>query len=440
MGVTPELVFISYSHKDKRWLDRLLVHLKPLEQAAKILPWADTRIPTGEDWRTEIERSLAEAKVAVLLVSADFLASDFITSNELPALLAAEKERGLVILPIILGHCRYMQTPTLSSLQSLNPPTRPLSSLNKDKCDKYLAELSIQIEGVVRRNAMVSEGRGTKKSPYSIQSVEPMPLIGGGGSTRTTPVKFAEVVSSPVGEDVSIFAEQGNQWALIIGTPPKGLSRAGEIDIEVIDAIDVLDWFWSPDVYGLTPDGQTFCYLGEAATSENISWAFQEIEKNIQDGDSLLFYYSGHATKLSDPKIPSPGELLLNDAFKGGKWATVTKKTRGILPADSLIEWCNKLRAAKVVCIMDTGGSPCYEAAGSLKEGRYLISSLNGWNVGRNGWLTWHVRRTLQKFGRGATVAQLYEILRQADSLSDDPMYVYLRGCDITRVPQDATR
>jgi hypothetical protein len=429
MGLTSELVFISYCHKDKRWLDRLLVHLKPLEQAGKIIPWADERIQTGEDWKTEIENSLAEAKVAVLLVSADFLASDFIASNELPVILAAAKERGLVVLPIILSPCRYRETSTLSSLQSLNPPEKSLLSMGKAKREQYLVELSIQIEGVLPRTAAEPVAKDTKESLHSIQSVEPMPAESG-GYTRSSS-RLAEVVSSPVGEDVSIFAEQGNQWALIIGTQPKHLTRAGEIDIEVIDAIDVLDWFWSPDVYGLIPYERTFCYLGEMATTENISWAFQEIEKNIQDGDSLLFYYSGHATKLSDPKVPDPGELILYDAFKGGKWGTVTKKTRGILPTVSLIEWCNKLCAAKVVCIMDSGGSPCYEAAALLKEGRYLISSLNSRVSGRNGWLTWHVRRTLQKFGRRATVAQLYDILKQADSLSKEPMHVYLRGCDI---------
>lgn len=430
MGLTPELVFISYCHKDKRWLDRLLVHLKPLEQAGKIIPWADTRIRAGEDWRTEIENSLTESKVAVLLVSADFLASDFITSNELPVILAGAKERGLVILPIIVSPCRYKETPTLSSLQSLNPPTQTLSSLRRDKCEQYLVELSIQIEGVLPRNATASVVRDTKKSPHSIQSVEPMPPEGGSYYVRSMAGELTGVISSSAGEDVSIFAEQGNQWALIIGTQPKFLCRAGDsIPIEVIDAIDVLDWFWSPDVYGLIPYEQTFCYLGEVAISESISWAFQEIEKNIQDGDSLLFYYSGHATKYSGPKVPGPGELILYDA--PDREATVTKKTRGLIPAVSLIEWCNKLRAAKVVCIMDSGGYPCYEAAGLLKGGRYLISSLNSKSYGRNGWLTWHVRRTLQKFGRNTTVAQLYDVLLRAESLSDKPMYVYLRGCDI---------
>ena len=80
-------VFISYSHSDREYLDRLLVHLKPLEKDGRIDLWVDTRLRAGDRWKKEIEKALNRANVAVLLVSADFLASDFITDNELPPLL-----------------------------------------------------------------------------------------------------------------------------------------------------------------------------------------------------------------------------------------------------------------------------------------------------------------------------------------------------------------
>ena len=69
------------------------------------------------------------AKVAVLLVSADFLASDFIVDNELPPLLAAAELKGAVILSVIVSSCRFKQTETLSQFQVVNPPTQPLNLL-----------------------------------------------------------------------------------------------------------------------------------------------------------------------------------------------------------------------------------------------------------------------------------------------------------------------
>jgi hypothetical protein len=68
-------VFVSYSHNDAEFLDRLLVHLKPLEKEGLLDLWVDTRLRAGDKWKKEIEKALQRATVAVLLVSADFLAS-----------------------------------------------------------------------------------------------------------------------------------------------------------------------------------------------------------------------------------------------------------------------------------------------------------------------------------------------------------------------------
>src|SRR5947208_1081832 len=96
-------IFISYSHQDRRWLERLRVHLRPLEREGTAELWDDTRIASGSRWKDEIRQALAAAKVAVLLVSADFLASDFIATDELPPLLASAESAGVVILPVIIS-------------------------------------------------------------------------------------------------------------------------------------------------------------------------------------------------------------------------------------------------------------------------------------------------------------------------------------------------
>lgn len=93
------MVFVSYSRADAACLERLRVHLRPLQRESAIAYWDDGSIVAGERWRDRIEAALARARVAVLLVSADFLASDFVVQSELPVLLAAAEERGTSILP-----------------------------------------------------------------------------------------------------------------------------------------------------------------------------------------------------------------------------------------------------------------------------------------------------------------------------------------------------
>ena len=80
-------IFISYSHKDSLHLDRLNKHLSPMEREGLVDAWSDQKIQSGDKWREKIEQALAHAKIGVLLISADFLASSFITKVELPALL-----------------------------------------------------------------------------------------------------------------------------------------------------------------------------------------------------------------------------------------------------------------------------------------------------------------------------------------------------------------
>jgi len=150
---TLNTVFLSYSHKDREYLERALVHLKPLERRGIIDAWADTRLQAGDKWRTEIEAALTRARAAVLLVSADFLASDFIVDNELPPLLEQAEKRGTKIIPLVLRPCRFARDESLRSFQALNDPARPIAQLPREEQEAYFDKLSAYVERLFPRTA-----------------------------------------------------------------------------------------------------------------------------------------------------------------------------------------------------------------------------------------------------------------------------------------------
>ncbi len=119
-------VFISYSHKDEQYLERLRIHLKPLEKEGIINVWDDTKIKVGDKWKEEILKALSESAIAILIISADFMNSDFITENELPIILEKAEKEGTRILPVILSPCRFLRDRHLSQFQSLNAPDNPV--------------------------------------------------------------------------------------------------------------------------------------------------------------------------------------------------------------------------------------------------------------------------------------------------------------------------
>ena len=133
-------IFISYSHKDNKKLEELKIMLKGKFREEEIRIWDDSKIQPGEKWGEKIDEALSFARVAVLLVTKNFLASDFIMEKELPYILTEVNEGFVKIAWIYWGYCNYEGT-ELEKFQALNDLTRPLDRLNKPEREAKLSEI-----------------------------------------------------------------------------------------------------------------------------------------------------------------------------------------------------------------------------------------------------------------------------------------------------------
>jgi internalin A len=117
-GTRPVRLFISYSHKDDDLRSELDTHLKLFQREGLIQGWHDRRILPSQEWKKELDEHLQDAEILLLLVSADFLASDYCYEIEMRRAMERH-EKGLTrVLPIIVRDCVWHLAP-FGQLQAL---------------------------------------------------------------------------------------------------------------------------------------------------------------------------------------------------------------------------------------------------------------------------------------------------------------------------------
>lgn len=137
-------LFISYSHRDRKWLDVVKAALEPYVELRGIQVWDDTRIEAGELWRDAITRALASTRVALLLVSPNLLNSSFIRDDELAYFLETASRYAVRIHWVMLNDIGEAGNP-LSDRQALLDTSQPLDALGASELVRALAALARKV-------------------------------------------------------------------------------------------------------------------------------------------------------------------------------------------------------------------------------------------------------------------------------------------------------
>lgn len=145
-------IFISYSHEDDKWLKKVVKNLRPLQRYYDNVDlWSDQKIMASDVWKEEIDKALGNATIAILLVSPDFMASDFITNEELQPILSKAIVEGTKILTLILRPTALLEESGILKYQAVNDPKKPLSGMTEYEQETMLVKLVEAIKEIIKK-------------------------------------------------------------------------------------------------------------------------------------------------------------------------------------------------------------------------------------------------------------------------------------------------
>src|SRR5260370_29473762 len=132
----PVKIFCCYAHEDEALLNKLKTHLKPLQRKGLIDVWYDRDISAGTDWEQQIKEQLNTAQIILLLVSPDFMDSDYCYGIEMQRALERDQRGEARVIPIILRHVYWKDA--LGKLQVLPTDGLPVTDPDWHAIDRAL--------------------------------------------------------------------------------------------------------------------------------------------------------------------------------------------------------------------------------------------------------------------------------------------------------------
>ena len=340
----PAQLFYSYSHKDEKLRDQLETHLSTLKRENRISGWHDRRITAGTEWKGEINEHLKNSSVILLLVTANFLASDYCHDVELRYAMEQHEQGNARVIPVILRPCDW-KTTSFASLQALPTDGKPVISW-KTRDDAFLNV----VEGV--RKALDELGHGGSSPAFEktlAASAISVPVLNALHQLPTPPADFTgradelkELLAAVKTGGVTISGLQGLGG---VGKTALALKLAEQLKSDYPDAQFYLDL--KGVTQPLSPrDAMAYIVRAYHSTAQ-LPEKEEEVAalyRSVLDGKrALLLMDNARDAQQVAPLIPPAGCLLMVTSRKHFTLPGLFEKNLEKLPPDDARELLTRI-------------------------------------------------------------------------------------------------
>ena len=237
-------VFYSYAHEDEGLVKELQKHLSILKRQGVIREWYDREITAGTEWKGQLDQHLNSAGVILLLVSADFLASDYCYDVEITRALERHDQDEARVIPVLLRKVDGWQGAPFGKLQSLPTDGKPVTSWN-DR-DEAFADVARGIRRAVGELAVLqpkSSSSPAHPAPFSCLPWIPTPwsLRGAFASFPAATTRGAQRPPGPNPPSTQACSCSATPASLASGAIARAfLSKGRELGLSIVGPVDPL--------------------------------------------------------------------------------------------------------------------------------------------------------------------------------------------------------
>ena len=158
-------LFISYSRKDAKWIDRIRTLLRPTERQGTVVTWVDEDLRPGSPWGEQLDRMLHETQYALLLVSHNFLISDYIKEKEIPVLAGRVGMPGFRLFWTLLGRCDWQSVDALNGVEAVGSVNKAISEIENPADQQCrLMELVHKITMEIQMTGTIQDSKPDSKT------------------------------------------------------------------------------------------------------------------------------------------------------------------------------------------------------------------------------------------------------------------------------------